>query len=136
VSLDGFGVGFAYGMRNIKIPLRSIVTIASCSALVLLSAMGVGSIIETWISPKIAETLGGIILIVIGMWILFQLRHSNGETSIMKKREKTIVNLEIKSLGIVILVLEKPAIADLDESGTITGIEALILGLALSLDAF
>lgn len=137
ISLDGFSVGFAYGIRNIKIPFRSIVTIASCSALVLLAAMGIGQMIEAWLSPKVAERLGGFILIAIGMWIVFQmLRSERQHKLIAKKNETMLVNLEIKSLGIVIQVLEKPAVADLDDSGTITGIEALILGLALSLDAF
>src|SRR5699024_2821010 len=104
---------------------------------VLLAAMAIGQIIEAWISPRIAEKLGGFILIVIGTWIIVQmLRSEQQQKAIKKKNEKMIVNLEIKSLGIVIQVLEKPAVADLDESGSITGIEALILGLALSLDAF
>jgi putative sporulation protein YtaF len=50
--------------------------------------------------------------------------------------EKTIVNFEIKSLGLAINILKKPMSADFDQSGTITGIEALMLGFALSLDAF
>ena len=47
-----------------------------------------------------------------------------------------IINLEIKSLGLVIHILKKPMSADFDKSGTITGVEAIMLGLALSLDAF
>ncbi|PWA05459.1 sporulation membrane protein YtaF [Pueribacillus theae] len=133
VSLDGFGVGFTYGLRKMKIPFRSLMIIASCSALVLLSAMGIGSIIGGWISPHLAESLGGVILILIGAWMIYRLKHPNGKKS---KNNQMIVNFEIKSLGIVIQVLEKPMVADFDESGTITGIEALILGLALSMDAF
>lgn len=46
------------------------------------------------------------------------------------------MNFEIKSLGIVINILKKPMSADFDNSGTITGVEAIVLGFALSLDAF
>jgi putative sporulation protein YtaF len=46
------------------------------------------------------------------------------------------VNFEIKSLGLVINILKKPMVADFDQSGSITGIEAFMLGVALSLDAF
>lgn len=134
VSLDGFGVGFTYGLRKMKIPLRSIMTIAVCSAMVLLAAMGIGTIIETRISAHVAERLGGIVLILIGVWILYQLFRSSHSKD--KKDDHLIANFEIKSLGIVIQILEKPLAADFDESGTITGIEALVLGLALSLDAF
>src|SRR5690606_3705432 len=47
-----------------------------------------------------------------------------------------LVKVEIKSLGLVINILKKPMVADLDKSGTITGFEAFLLGFALSLDAF
>jgi putative sporulation protein YtaF len=49
---------------------------------------------------------------------------------------ETIINLEIEVLGIVIQILRKPTTADLDKSGSITGIEAILLGFALSIDAF
>ncbi|MDI5788515.1 hypothetical protein PO124_09275 [Bacillus licheniformis] len=42
----------------------------------------------------------------------------------------------MKSLGIVIHILRKPTSADIDKSGIITGIEAFLLGFALSIDAF
>ena len=58
----------------------------------------------------------------------------------VREKKKTenrsnIISLRNQIIGIVIQVLEKPAVADFDKSGTITGIEALILGIALSLDA-
>mgnify|MGYP001252649551 CR=1 FL=1 len=133
VSIDGFSVGFTYGLRKLKLPIRSLIIIATCSAVFFLAAMGVGSMIEALISPTIAEKLGGIILVIIGLWIVYQSRRTNKKST--HKKEHTLVHVEIKSLGIVIQVLEKPIVADLDKSGTITGIEALILGIALSLDA-
>jgi len=135
VSLDSFGVGFTYGLRKMKIPFRSIVIISTCSAIVLLAAMGIGTLIEAWIAPHLAERFGGLILVFIGLWVLFQTLRSK-QPDHANKREKTLINFEIKSLGIVIQVLEKPMVADFDDSGTITGIEAIVLGLALSLDAF
>ncbi len=50
--------------------------------------------------------------------------------------EKTLLNLEVRSLGIVIHILRKPMSADIDKSGVINGIEAVLLGFALSIDAF
>lgn len=134
VSIDGFSVGFTYGLRKLKLPYRSLVIIATCSAVFFLAAMGVGSMIESVISPKVAEKLGGIILMAIGLWIVLQNRRTK-KKAVNGNKEQTIVHFEIKSLGIVIQVLEKPTVADFDKSGTITGIEALILGIALSLDA-
>ena len=53
-----------------------------------------------------------------------------------QSKEKIIFNFEIKSLGVVISILQKPTDVDFDKSGTINGVEALVLGIALSLDAF
>ena len=47
-----------------------------------------------------------------------------------------LLKFEIKSLGVVIHILRKPMSADIDKSGTINGVEAFLLGFALSLDAF
>jgi putative sporulation protein YtaF len=49
---------------------------------------------------------------------------------------KNIWTLELKKIGIVVQILRTPMAADIDRSGGISGKEALILGLALSLDAF
>ncbi|WP_077214207.1 sporulation membrane protein YtaF [Bacillus dakarensis] len=135
VSLDSFSVGLTYGLRKMKIPFKSILVIACCSALSLMGAMGIGQIIEAFISPEMTEKIGGIVLVILGGWILFQFFRP-GVSKDSLPHEKTIVNFEIKSLGIVINILKKPMSADFDKSGTITGIEAFMLGLALSLDAF
>ncbi|WP_180316810.1 sporulation membrane protein YtaF [Cytobacillus eiseniae] len=135
VSLDSFSVGLTYGIRKMRIPFKSIGIIAFCSAFALMAAMLIGRISAQFLSPVFAERLGGIILICLGAWVLFQFFRPEKEKDILP-HEKTIVNFEIKSLGLVINILQKPMSADFDKSGTITGIEALMLGLALSLDAF
>ncbi len=134
VSLDSFSVGFTYGLRNVKIPFKSIVTIAVCSAAVLMVAMTIGEFLEATLPGDWAGHIGGLILILLGAWILYQFFRP--EKAAEREDEKTLVNFEIQSLGIVIQILKKPMSADFDRSGTITGIEALMLGLALSLDAF
>ncbi|WP_442595404.1 sporulation membrane protein YtaF [Neobacillus sp. D3-1R] len=135
VSLDSFSVGFTYGLRKMQIPLKSIFIIATCSAVSLLVAAGLGHFLARILSPEITDQLGGLILIGLGAWVLFQFFRPEKNKELVTI-EKTIVNFEIKSLGIVINILRKPMSADFDLSGTITGIEALMLGVALSLDAF
>ncbi|MDF0727495.1 sporulation membrane protein YtaF [Cytobacillus sp. S13-E01] len=135
VSLDSFSVGFTYGLRKMQIPFKSIIIIASCSALTLLLAMGVGNTIATVISPDAADKIGGLVLVLIGAWVLLQFFRPSKQSS-EQNEEKILINFEIKSLGVVINILRKPLVADFDKSGTITGIEAFMLGLALSLDAF
>jgi putative sporulation protein YtaF len=131
VSIDGFTVGFTYGMRKVSIPIRSLLVISSCSFITFLASMGVGKIINHLFSPAFAKMIGGTLLIILGLWIIVQFFFKKEE-----KEEKLLINVEIRSLGIVIHILRKPTIADFDRSGTITGIEAVFLGLALSLDAF
>lgn len=55
VSIDGFGVGLTFGMRKMKIPLRSIAVISVCSALSLGIAMVIGQFISQLISIGAAE---------------------------------------------------------------------------------
>jgi putative sporulation protein YtaF len=135
VSLDSFSVGFTYGLRKMRIPFKSILIISGCSAVTLIIAMFIGHLIQQFISPELAEKTGGVILIVLGGWIIYQFFRPDKEKDVLL-HEKMIVNLEIKSLGLVIHILRKPMSADFDQSGTITGLEAFMLGLALSLDAF
>jgi putative sporulation protein YtaF len=134
VSLDSFGAGLTYGMKSIKIPFRSIMIIAICSAVTFLVSMLLGYTLEQFISHKTGEILGGVILLGIGIYSLWQVFLPEKEN--IEKEPKNIVLFEIKSLGIVIHILKKPVIADMDKSGSITGWEAVLLGIALSLDAF
>ncbi|MDX5476102.1 MAG: sporulation membrane protein YtaF [Bacillaceae bacterium] len=136
VSLDSFSVGLTYGLRKMRMPLKSLAIIATCSALALLLAMFVGTVITNFLSPKVAETIGGSILVLLGMWVLYQFFRSGQQKGEACVGEKMILNLEIKSLGVVINILRKPTEADFDKSGSITGLEAFFLGVALSLDAF
>lgn len=137
VSLDSFGAGLTYGMKSIKIPFRSIMIIAICSAVTFLLSMLLGFTLEQFISPKSGEILGGVILLGIGIYSLWQVFLPEKENvECMEKEPKNIVLFEIKSLGIVIHILKKPVMADIDKSGSITGLEAVLLGIALSLDAF
>jgi putative sporulation protein YtaF len=135
VSLDSFGVGLTYGVRKMKIPLKSIVIIACCSAATLLIAMSIGNMIQHFLSESSAERIGGIILIGVGAFVLYQVFQPE-KSDAKIKRKPYVLHFEIKSLGIVIQILRKPLEADIDNSGTITGIEAILLGVALSLDAF
>lgn len=135
VSLDSCGVGMTYGMRKVSIPIRSIIIIAGCSALSLAFGMLMGSLSEHLMAHSWTGKLGGFILLVLGIWTLSSYFKRN-EDNCPYVDERTLFQLEIKSIGLVIHILKKPLSADFDRSGTITGLEAFFLGLALSLDGF
>ncbi|WP_102347199.1 sporulation membrane protein YtaF [Bacillus sp. Marseille-P3661] len=134
ISLDSFSVGATYGLRNVYIPPKSIIIISLCTFGMLLVAMTIGQGFEYFISQQMSKKIGGFILIGIGLWVLIQFFRKTDNNP--KTTSNTIIKLEIKSLGIIIKILKKPMEADIDRSGTISGIEAFLLGFALSLDAF
>lgn len=160
VSLDGFGVGVTYGLRNIRIPLLSVFIIACCSGFIIWISMQAGGWLSGYVSESAAKTIGASILILIGCWALFQLwrGRNHGESSddqlpVVRTAHLTdngsstsslngeaaamqVVKLELKRLGLVIQILRTPQAADVDRSGIISASEAVMLGVALSLDAF
>ncbi|MEI5905497.1 sporulation membrane protein YtaF [Bacillus spongiae] len=132
VSLDSFSTGLTYGLRKMGMPLKSILIISFCSAGSLLAAMSLGQMLQNILSADWASRIGGLILVMLGLWVLYQFFQPEKQV----EQDGTILNVEIKSLGVVVQILKRPLSADIDRSGTITGIEALLLGVALSLDAF
>ena len=131
VSLDGFGVGITYGMQKIKVPFNALFIIMLCSGLVLLASMTIGRMLEAFISADTAKILGGVILITIGLFSLFNIIRSK-----LKKQHVSIMETDTSTFDDIKTVLATPDKADLDRSGTISASEALLLGFALSLDAF
>ncbi|OZU88178.1 sporulation membrane protein YtaF [Virgibacillus indicus] len=125
VSLDGFGVGITYGMRKILVPLSALFTIMCCSGIIVLAAMSIGSALSSFISPEVAKTIGGSILIFLGLFSLY---------NIIRPRQENAS--DESSQNYLTAVLSTPDKADLDQSGSITSHEALLLGAALALDAF
>lgn len=134
VSMDGFGVGITYGMRKIRVPFFALTIIMFCSGIIVLISMTIGMYLSTFISPVIAKELGGTILIAIGLYCLVNVARTKiSEQTYMKDHQKIIEANRIKKYG---SVLTKPQHADLDQSGSISTSEALLLGSALAVDAF
>lgn len=152
VSLDGFGVGVMYGLRKIRIPPVSVAIISLCSGCIIYLSMQIGVFISRFVAPDIAKAIGGVILIGIGIWAVYQVMSKKKEDdegssqvpssttvrdeSAQVPTVKEVVYIELKRLGLVIQILRKPSIADIDRSGNISASEAVLLGVALSLDAF
>lgn len=148
LNMDAFGAGIAYGVRNIKLPLSSLIIISAMSALAIVISMAAGQLLLQFLPPSFAEKLGGVILLLIGLWILYQSLMANPgkqekpeelineEVCTVGGEQQTVVKIHIKSMGLVIQILKEPARADLDRSGAISWREALLLGLALAMDAF
>lgn len=147
LSLDGFGVGLAYGLRRIRIPMSSLIAIALCTVFAMGISMLFGSWVTSWLSFIPAQLLGATILLTLGV---FQLARAiwNGQresfpqavpamaVAIQKPVLEPIFRFQLSLFGFVIQVLKTPAIADVDGSGGISIRESLLLGSALAMDAF
>lgn len=148
VSVDGFGVGVTYGLRRIRIPVPSVLIIACCSGFIIWLSMQAGTFLSGYMSEALAKDIGACILIAIGALALIQLRRAKDEDGgadrtppvLTRMEERThpvlVMIVELKRLGLVIQILRTPQAADVDRSGTISASEAVMLGVALSLDAF
>lgn len=134
VSLDGFGVGISYGMRRIVVPKSALFIIMMCSGVVVLLSMLIGTVLNSFLSVSVAERIGGVILIVIGLFSLLNIiRNHRKQGEIEEEEHQATTAGNFQSFR---KVIAKPDKADLDRSGTISLGEATLLGTALALDAF
>lgn len=138
ISLDGFSVGTIYGLRKMHIPLTAILLISACSFLMIIVSMTMGNIIEPVLSPRAASNLGGGLLILIGSGALLQYFRGQRKRQEPKPqiRKQHRLKKKCSRLRIFAKIFRDPVSADLDHSGNISVIEASLLGLALSFDAF
>ena len=71
-NLDNLGVGIAYGLRRDNISTRSNLVIAIMSTGLTLMAMKFGQWVQPILSVKIANELGASVIIVVGIWVFFE----------------------------------------------------------------
>lgn len=139
ISLDCFGIGITYGIKNTYIiPIAKII-IFSIFFIVTSIAVSIGTLIIEMFSLEFANIVGVILLVLMGIWMIYQSFRP-------KRKEKKMDNIElskpriyklfIKPFGLTIQIIKDPSNSDLDHSNHIDAKEAFYLGLALSIDAF
>lgn len=140
LNLDSFGAGVAYGSRQIKVPVLSLCIISLISVVSISISMLGGQFLLSALPVSLARQFGGILLILIGFWVLYQTRRSGHreteKAALDENGDGRMIKIHIRPLGLVIQVLKEPVRADLDSSGVISPGEAFILGVALAMDAF
>jgi putative sporulation protein YtaF len=138
VSIDSFSIGIAYGIKGLRIPAKSIIIVSLISFTTVLLSMALGNAMANLMSEYVAKVFSSIILVILALWMWKQSKPSKGTVQGEgndPKRAQIILNIRLKSLGVVINILKEPSKADVDISGTIESKEALLLGMALSLDS-
>ena len=133
LSIDALLAAFAYGSRNIQIPIRSVLLISLiCSGilgLTLLLGAQIASLFNegaaAWLSFGILFTLG--VIRVFDSWLKNWIRRRGSSGSELK--------LQLFRLNFILQIYADPQTADLDGSRTLSAREAAALAVALSLDA-
>ena len=121
-------VAFSYGLKKMTLSKPMIVLIGLCSGVAFGLAMVAGQLLALLLNETLISFIGANLLIGLGIYSLITF----DQEKLMSERQ---YNIELKRLGVVISILKKPVLADLDQSGDITGLEVVWLALALSIDA-
>ncbi|HHZ06665.1 MAG TPA: hypothetical protein GX401_07780 [Clostridiales bacterium] len=106
LSVDALGIGISYGLRKIRTPFVARLVVSLVSLVFTALAIMCGNIITMFVSQDMAKWFGVSLLVLLGLYIIF----SN--------------------------LLKKPEEYDANASKVIDVKEALLLGVALSVDSF
>lgn len=133
VSIDGFGVGMACGIRKLLILPFSLLIICLFSSGAVALSMFLGMGMASFVTADFAAQGGGLLLLLLGLYFIIQnvyklLRKKDGVEDTGAPSSKRLV----KYSGIT----RQPERADIDNSGTLSAGESLVLGAALGADAF
>jgi len=141
LSLDAFAVAFAQGLQNTRIPLLSKLILCLSSLLYFGLAVGFGALLAGVLSPTLSGIIGLILMFGFFLFMLLEV-FLPGRFSRKKRKKKKrptapkpLIDCTLRSLGLTITVLRDPTLSDLDGSRSISGVEALFLGAALSVDS-
>lgn len=134
-SIDSLGVGISYGLKKTKINIHAFIILFFLSLAITSFSISLGNIITSFISPNVTKIIGSIMLILIGIFIIYEaiLPKEKDKKKILPKHKE--YNIFIKFLGITINIIKDPISSDIDNSNKIDLKEAIFLGIALSIDS-
>lgn len=136
VSIDSFGIGITYGLRNTKISILPKILLFIISIFFTTFSIFLGNLLTDILPKNYVKLIGSILLFFIGLWIIYQaIKKDNKNTILSTNKEPKIYSFIIKFLGITIKIIRDPKSSDLDNSKTIDWKEAIFLGVALSIDS-
>ena len=137
-SIESFGIGITYGIKNTKISNSAKLILFIISFIVSFFAVHFGDFLKDLLPDNIANYIGCYFLIFLGGFVCFQSFKKDTKNQVYDEvfSEPKIYRFFIKFLGITIQIIKDPISSDLDKSNLIDGKEALFLGVALSLDSF
>lgn len=131
LSIDAFGIGFVYGVKNITVPASSRLIIYLISFSFALTASVLGGKISSVLPPAYNHIIGFAMLFFPGAYICFSDFKSNNQS--IKNPSKGRQKNNILNLGLDIL--HNTTKGDRNNSKNIETAEAVYIGIALSTDS-
>lgn len=113
-SIDNFGVGFTFGIQGKNISFMANLFMTVIALCLSYASLIIGSFLGHFIPASFSNSMGGLLILIIGIWTLFNSVFKNN------KQSKT---------------MSDPNYVDKDHNNVIAFNEAFLLGLALSLNA-
>lgn len=135
VSIDSFGIGITYGIRNTKIFKNAKVILFMISIFMTSVSISFGTFLSEFFSENVTKWIGSCFLIMMGLWIIYQALGPKKEEEFTSKPSTTMYQFMIRFLGITIQIIRNPISSDLDHSQKIDWKEAIYLGICLSIDS-
>lgn len=133
LSLDAFAASFVYGTDNVKIPAVSVTIITALSTGILFFFLFLGKWCGSFIPPGLTSAICFFLLFLLGLIKLFD---STLKTLIRKSGcSQKKMYFSISDLNFILTVYADPAKANEDDMTVLSPVEALSLGIALSLDS-
>lgn len=136
-TLDSFGIGITYGLKNTHILFGAKIILFICCFLMTLLSLFLGNCFFAIFPDYIANLIGSFILVLIGGFFIvssFQREKTEEKKKERKKVTPKVYQFFIQFLGITVQIIRNPNNSDFDHSNNIDWKEALFLGIALSLD--
>ncbi|MED3561734.1 sporulation membrane protein YtaF [Bacillus xiapuensis] len=127
-SIDNLGVGISYGIRKIQIRLGPNILIGIICFLMSIAGISFGLWLSKILPGMLPVIFGAVLLFIIGIRIIL--------LAVPRKKAASKMNTEHDQQSKSIEgILRNPEAADVDKSGEIGWVEAIILGIALSANA-
>ncbi len=123
VSIDSFGIGITYGIRNTSINNSAKIILLITSFVFACISIIFGNLIFAFFPNSIINIISCLLLIFMGIFIIYETYHK-----FSKKYEN-------KTIDITMQIIKNPINSDLNNSNIIEKNEAIYLALALSLDS-
>ncbi|MBD0385692.1 MAG: manganese efflux pump [Nostoc sp. C3-bin3] len=154
VNIDNFAVGIAYGIKKIQIGWLTNLFISLITAAGTYLALSVGNDLENYFSANIANALGSLILIAVGIWSIWKTLKRQRKKVRMRQEMSVLVaagsnratsnsyhkdfsqefSQEFLQEFSYEKFLEHPEKADVDRSGYIDVQESIALAFGLTLN--